>query len=115
LAVGGQHMPAKTTKGAAALAHTMGFRDHLAAPHLDEVPPEQRVELFSRYLPYAVIFDSVDPWARVVASVNGNGSHADNLYWYHGPAEWDLSKFADSMRIFTATASDAISASRRLR
>jgi hypothetical protein len=115
LAVGGQYMPAKTAKGAAALAHTLGFRDYLASPRLDEVPPAQRVELFSRYLPYAVIFDSVDPWARVVASVNGNGQRADNLYWYHGPAEWDLSNFADSMRAFTTTTSGAISASRRLR
>jgi hypothetical protein len=115
LAVGGQHMPAKTARGAAALAHALGFREYLASPRIDDVPPAQRVELFSRYLPYAVIFDSVDPWARVVASINGTGQRADNLYWYHGPAEWDLSKFADSMRTFTTTTSGAISSSRQLR
>ncbi|MEW9528812.1 DUF2207 domain-containing protein [Microbispora sp. NPDC049125] len=115
LAFGGQYMPAKTAKGAEALAHTLGFREHLAAAEVDDVPPGQRVELFSRYLPYAVIFDSVDRWARVVSAFDGAGRQADHLYWYQGPAEWDLSKFADSMRTFTMTASGAISTSRQFR
>ncbi|GAA3134978.1 DUF2207 domain-containing protein [Streptosporangium carneum] len=116
LAAGGQYMPAKTSKGAGALAHTLGFREYLASGDIaGDIPPAQRVELFSRYLPYAVIFDSVDRWARVVSSINGNGRQADNLYWYHGPAEWDLSKFADSMRTFTMTTSGAISSTRQFR
>ncbi|MFF5211644.1 DUF2207 domain-containing protein [Streptosporangium sp. NPDC000396] len=116
MAVGGQYMPAKTSKGAGALAHTLGFREYLASGDIGgDIPPAQRVELFSRYLPYAVIFDSVDRWARVVSSINGNGRQADNLYWYHGPAEWDLSKFAASMRTFTMTTSGAISATRQFR
>lgn len=115
LAVGGQYMPAKTAKGAAALAHTLGFREYLFSGELGNVPERHRVELFSRYLPYAVIFDGVEHWSRVVASVTGNGSQADNLYWYHGPAEWDLSKFAGSMRTFTTTTSGAISATRQFR
>ncbi|MBF8186770.1 DUF2207 domain-containing protein [Nonomuraea sp. K274] len=115
LAVGGQYMPAKTAKGSAALAHTMGFREYLFSGELGEVPEQHRVELFSRYLPYAVIFDGVEHWSRVVASVTGNGHQSDNLYWYHGPAEWDLSKFAGSMRTFTTTTSGAISATRQFR
>jgi hypothetical protein len=115
LAVGGQYMPAKTAKGSAALAHTMGFREYLFSGELGDVPEQHRVELFSRYLPYAVIFDGVEHWSRVVASVTGNGHQSDNLYWYHGPAEWDLSKFAGSMRTFTTTTSGAISASRQFR
>lgn len=115
LAVGGQYMPAKTAKGSAALAHTLGFREFLFSGDLGHVPEKDRVELFSRYLPYAVIFDGVEHWSRLVASVTGNGRQADNLYWYHGPAEWDLSKFAGSMRTFTTTTSGAISATRQFR
>jgi hypothetical protein len=115
LAMGGQYMPAKTAKGSAALAHTLAFRQHLFSGDLGEVPEQHRVELFSRYLPYAVIFDGVEHWSRVVASVTGDGRQADNLYWYHGPAEWDLSKFAGSMRTFTTTTSGAISATRQFR
>lgn len=115
LAVGGQYMPAKTAKGSTALAQTLGFRQYLFSGDLGDVPEQHRVELFSRYLPYAVIFDGVEHWSRVVASVTGNGQQADNLYWYHGPAEWDLSKFAGSMRTFTTTTSGAISATRQFR
>lgn len=115
LAAGGQYMPAKTAKGSAALAQTMRFRQYLFSGELGDVPEQHRVELFSRYLPYAVIFDGVEHWSRVVASVTGNGQRADNLYWYHGPAEWDLSKFAGSMRTFTTTTSGAISATRQFR
>ncbi|MEV6982512.1 DUF2207 domain-containing protein [Sphaerisporangium sp. NPDC051017] len=115
LSVGGQYMPAKTVRGSTALAHTLGFRDYLAAGEIGDVPPAQRIELFSRYLPYAVVFDNVDRWARVVSSIDGDGQRVDHLYWYQGPAEWDLSKFADSMRTFTLTTSGAISASRPFR
>jgi hypothetical protein len=115
LTVGGQYMPAKTAKGSAALAHTLGFREYLFSGDLGDVPEQHRVELFSRYLPYAVIFDGVEHWSRLVASMTGGGQQADNLYWYHGPAEWDLSKFAGSMRTFTTTTSGAISATRQLR
>ncbi|WP_433352892.1 DUF2207 domain-containing protein [Microtetraspora malaysiensis] len=115
LSVGGHYMPAKTSKGAAVLAQTLGFREHLMTDEIGDIPPAQRIELFSRYLPYAVVFDSVDRWARVVATIHGDGRPADNLYWYQGPAEWDLSKFADSMRTFTMTTSGAISAARLFR
>ena len=115
LALGGRYMPAKTAKGSTALAHTLDFRRHLLTGEFSHVPEAQRVELYSRYLPYAVIFDGIDHWSRLVVSVTGDDSPADNLYWYQGPAEWDLSKFAASMRTFTTTASGAISASRQFR
>jgi Predicted membrane protein (DUF2207) len=76
----------------------------------------RRVALYSRYLPYAIVFDSIDRWSKTVADVGGeNGEAADTLYWYEGPAEWHLANFADSIRTFTLTTSGAISASRQFR
>ena len=115
LAVGGQYMPAKTTHGATVLAHTLGFRAHLHRGEAPDALAGDRVALFSRYLPYAVVFDSVSRWAETVADVGAGGEQADNLYWYEGPAEWDLSNFAESMRSFTLATSGAISASRQFR
>jgi hypothetical protein len=115
LAIGGQYMPAKTTHGATVLAHTLGFRAHLYRGEAPDGSSGDRVALFSRYLPYAVVFDSVSHWAGTVADVGGDGEQADNLYWYEGPAEWDLSNFAESMRSFTLATSGAISASRQFR
>ncbi|GAB3987938.1 DUF2207 domain-containing protein [Actinoallomurus acanthiterrae] len=116
LAVGGQYMPAKTSRGATVLAHTLGFRAHLFRGELPDAPAGHRVALFSHYLPYAVVFDVVQRWAQTVADVGaGNDGPSDNLYWYEGPAEWDLSNFAESMRTFTLATSGAISASRQFR
>ena len=115
LAIGGQYMPAKTVRGATVLAHTLGFRAYLYRGDAPDAPADDRVALFSRYLPYAVVFDSVSRWAGTVADVGGDGEQADNLYWYEGPAEWDLSNFAESMRSFTLATSGAISASRQFR
>jgi hypothetical protein len=119
LALGGQYMPAKTVKGATVFAHTLGLRAYLQRGQDDEAQDQaeaQRVALFSRYLPYAIVFDTIERWARTVADVGAeNGEAADTLYWYEGPAEWHLANFADSIRTFTLTTSGAISASRQFR
>ncbi|WP_116022137.1 DUF2207 domain-containing protein [Thermomonospora umbrina] len=116
LAVGGQYMPAKTARGATVLAHTIGFQHHLAQGEAPEgIEGPQRIALFSRYLPYAVVFDLVGKWAATVEDTGEQAEGADNLYWYEGPAEWDLSKFAESMRTFTLATSGAISRTRQFR
>ncbi|PRX03903.1 UNVERIFIED_ORG: putative membrane protein DUF2207 [Actinomadura viridilutea] len=120
LAYGGQYMPAKTARGATVLAHTIGFRAFLERGELPEdtgarLGSRERIALFSRFLPYAVVFDVVGPWAKTVEDAGERGEGADNLSWYEGPAEWDLSGFAESMRLFTLTTSGAISQSRGLR
>ncbi|QXJ24004.1 DUF2207 domain-containing protein [Actinomadura graeca] len=108
LAYGGQYMPAKTARGATVLAHTIGFRAFLERGVLPEGDASrQRIALYSRFLPYAVVFDVVAKWSETVKDAGQQG--ADNLYWYEGPAEWDLSKFAESMRTFTLTTSGSIS------
>ncbi|MGH3239951.1 MAG: DUF2207 domain-containing protein [Spirillospora sp.] len=117
LAYGGQYMPAKTARGATVLAHTIGFRAFLergAIPDADTTASRQRIALFSRLLPYAVVFDAVPKWAETVKDAGERAEGADNLYWYEGPAEWDLSKFAESMRVFTLATSGSISQSRGL-
>jgi hypothetical protein len=111
---GGKHMPAKTAKGSEVLAHTLAFQAYLRRGEAAAgVAGQQRIAMFSRFLPYAVIFDTVTPWAKTVEDAGVEGG--DNLYWYEGPAEWDLSKFAESMRAFTFTVSGAISQSRPFR
>ncbi|URM96271.1 DUF2207 domain-containing protein [Actinomadura madurae] len=117
LTYGGQYMPAKTARGATVLAHTIGFRAFLergVIPEGEGTASRQRIALFSRLLPYAVVFDAVPKWAQTVKDAGERAEGADNLYWYEGPAEWDLSKFAESMRTFLLATSGSISQSRGL-
>jgi hypothetical protein len=115
LAIGGQYMPAKTARGATVLAHTIGFRAYLARGEATDVETRQRIAMFSRYLPYAIVFDTVQKWAKTVEDTGAEADHGDNLYWYEGPAERDLSGFAASMRTFTLATSGAISQTRQFR
>lgn len=113
MAVGGRFMPAKTSRGAEVLAHAVGFRAHLVK---GEAPPgqagPQRLAVFSRFLPYAIVFDCVGAWTKTVEDAGFQRSgYGDNLYWYRGSAADNLPKFAASMRGFTSAASTAISSS----
>ncbi|GAB3206869.1 DUF2207 family protein [Marinactinospora thermotolerans] len=113
--VGAQYMPAKTKLGSAVFAHTLGFRAYLHRADADDVPPSRRVPLFSRYLPYAIIFDNVERWAQILATAGSAELDGDRLPWYHGPAEWQLDDFADSIKTFTLTLSGVISNTRQFR
>lgn len=117
---GAQYMPAKTKQGSSVYAHTMGFRDYLLSPRAESAPSEQRVELYSRYLPYAVIFDDVDRWAELLASaaladLAPEELHDGGLGWYTGPREWRIEDFADSVSTLVVVLTGIIANTRRLR
>ncbi|MET9783919.1 DUF2207 family protein [Nocardiopsis alba] len=120
ITAGAQYMPAKTRLGSSVYAHTMGFRDYLLSPRAQEAPPGQRVELYSRCLPYAVIFDDVERWADILASaaisdLTPEELTGDGLAWYTGPREWRIEDFADSITTFVVTLSGVITNTRRAR
>lgn len=117
---GAQYMPAKTALGSSVYAHTVGFRDYLLSPRSASAPPGQRVELYSRYLPYAVIFDDVEHWADILASaaltdLTPEELTGDGLAWYTGPREWRIEDFADSITTFVVTLTGIMTNARRLR
>ena len=78
------------------------------------------MELYSRYLPYAVIFDDVDRWANLLAGaaltdLSPEELDGDGLHWYTGPREWRIEDFADSISTFVVTLTGIITNTRRLR
>ncbi|MDA2807032.1 DUF2207 domain-containing protein [Nocardiopsis suaedae] len=116
MTLGAQYMPAKTAKGSSVLAHAMGFRAFLMSAEAEHVPEGHRVELFSRYLPYALIFDNVDRWASVLAAAGEREESANKrLPWYEGPEEWHVGDFAESIRAFVVTLSGVVSSARHFR
>ncbi|OLT28009.1 hypothetical protein BJF83_16365 [Nocardiopsis sp. CNR-923] len=120
ITVAAQYMPAKTRLGSSVLAHTIGFRDYLLSQRSATERPGERVEIYSRYLPYAVIFDDVDRWANILASaaltdLTDEELTGDGLAWYTGPQEWRIEDFADSIRTFAVTLTGIITNARRMR
>jgi hypothetical protein len=97
------------------MAHTLGFQEWLDGAESRDVPAHRRVDIFSRYLPYAIIFDRVQTWASVLATAGTEDLEYDDLPWYHAPDEWRLADFTDSIMSFTRTLSGVISNTRPLR
>jgi hypothetical protein len=103
LVVVSRWMPARTARGSSALARTLGFRQYIRTAEAEQLRFEERADVFSRYLPYAVVFGETDRWARAFASLAADPRTATALYWYAGPPGWDFGSFGDSMASFSST------------
>ena len=62
-------MPARTAKGRAALRRTLGFRQYIATAEANQLKFEEGEDIFSRYLPYAIVFHEAERWAKAFASI----------------------------------------------
>ena len=108
--VAAPRFPARTGKGSAALARIQGFRLYVATAEAEQIRFQEREQIFSEYLPYAVVFGLAERWAGIfsdIGAVNPDGS--GGLYWYAGAPGWNMAFFAGSMSTFTATTGTSLS------
>jgi uncharacterized membrane protein YgcG len=111
----GRTAPARTPDGTAVLAQTLGFRRYLATAEANQLKFEEGQDIFSRYLPYAIVFGLADRWARVFGELAASGAQVPQPGWYVGyynPAAglfWGQA-FAGSMERFASVATDSLSA-----
>ena len=76
--------PARTADGTAVLAEALGFRRYLATAEANQIRFEEGQDIFSRYLPYAIVFGLADRWSRVFAELAAQGVVVDAPTWYVG-------------------------------
>ncbi len=105
LLVASSRMPARTAKGTAMLRRVRGFRTVIekAETHMSRWAEEEGV--FTRYLPYAVVFGCTDKWAKAFESL---GIEPDTS-WYASSRPFMYMHFIDSMESFTVTTGGTIS------
>ncbi|MGB9376144.1 MAG: DUF2207 domain-containing protein [Mycobacteriales bacterium] len=105
-------MPARTAKGSAALSRVLGFRQYIKTAEVEQLKFEERESIFSRYLPYAIVFGETDRWAKAFASLAAEGQAgigtSSGLYWYSGPNAWNLGYLGSSMTSFTDSAAGVL-------
>ncbi len=65
----GSRMAAKTANGSAVLAQSLGFRQYLVTAEARQIRFEEAQDIFSRYLPYAIVFGVADRWAGTFSEV----------------------------------------------
>ncbi len=112
-----RRMPARTARGTAVLTQALGFREYIRTAEANQLRFEEEADIFSRYLPYAVVFGEADRWVRVFgplaagAAVGAGVGASTGPLWYSAPDGWNSSHFSDSLTGFTSSVSSTIAAS----
>jgi uncharacterized protein (TIGR04222 family) len=93
-------MPARTAEGTAMLRRARGFRTVIetAETHMSRWAEKENV--FTRYLPYAVVFGLTDKWAKAFADL---GVEPDTSGFYVGPHAFMLADFGEAIDGFAIT------------
>ena len=87
----------RTAAGSAVLAQARGFELYLTTAEADQIKFEESVDVFSRYLPYAIVFGVADRWARIFQQLAAEGRYQPDTSWYIGPGFGYSPAFASSI------------------
>lgn len=98
----------RTARGSAMLQQARGFELYLRTAEANQIKFEEGIDVFSRYLPYAMIFGVADRWARIFEDLERAGryqidrswtmsDHIYGAYWYSSMANSFGHSFDESM------------------
>jgi uncharacterized membrane protein len=107
LLIGARRAPRRTPKGWGVLRRVSGFRRFIEESEKERARFAERANLFSEYLPYAVVFGCTDKWAKAFAGLDDQVAAATSG-WYVSPYPFMIGSFSDSMDSFAVTTSGTI-------
>ncbi|SDS71110.1 Uncharacterized membrane protein [Microlunatus soli] len=108
--------PGRTAVGTAVHDQALGFKEYLKTAEADQIKFEEGVDIFSRYLPYAMIWGLAERWTKIFAELARRGVDVPTPNWYVGAAVWSFSgsgdsPFVDAINGFDSAATTAMTAS----
>ena len=112
----GKRMAAKTAAGSAVYAQSLGFRTYLETAEAGQIRFEEASAVFSRYLPYAIVFGVADRWAGTfqkvaeAAAATGSPLIMPTWYLYSGAMFPDFTSIADGAGSFASSAGGTFAA-----
>jgi Predicted membrane protein (DUF2207) C-terminal domain/Predicted membrane protein (DUF2207) N-terminal domain len=112
----GKRMAAKTAAGSAVYAQSLGFRKYLETAEAGQIRFEEASAIFSRYLPYAIVFGVADRWAGTfqkvaeAAAASGSPLIMPTWYLYSGAMFPDFTSIADGAGSFASSAGGTFAA-----
>ena len=104
LLIGARWMPSRTATGTAMLRRVRGFRRVIETAETHLARWAEKEQVFTRFLPFAVVFGCTDRWAKAFADL---GIQPDTS-WYVSPRPFLFTEFADSMDGFAITTGGTI-------
>lgn len=102
---------ARTATGSAMLAQARGFELYLRTAEADQIKFEEGIDVFSRYLPYAIMFGVAERWTKVFEQLAAQGRYTFNTPWYVGYGYgygFSAHGFASSMDSLASTMSSSM-------
>jgi len=100
-------MPKRTKKGAEAYWQILGFEDYIKTAEKYRAEFYEKANIFEKYLPYAIVFNLVDKWARAFEGIYNTPPE-----WYEGSylgAVFSTSSFVNSLNSSISSFSDVFS------
>jgi hypothetical protein len=105
LVFGARWMPRRTPKGTGLVRRVLGFKTYIETAEVEESKFAERKNLFSQYLPYAVVFGCTEKWARAFAHL---GDQPPETSWYVGPNPFTVATFTSSIDDFSVATAGTI-------
>jgi uncharacterized membrane protein YgcG len=104
LMVGARWMPRRTPKGTGLVRRVLGFRTYIATAETHMARWMEQENLFSKYLPYAIVFGLTEKWARAFARLG----EQPMTPWYVGSRPFTPHGFASSIDTFAITSAGTL-------
>lgn len=76
----------RTAEGRALTDQVLGFRRYIETAEARTLRFEEGQDIFSAFLPWAIVFDLAERWQKVCAELAAEGRIPDTPHWYSGPA-----------------------------
>jgi len=105
LIVGAKWMPRRTAAGTGLVRRVRGFRTVIATAETNLARFAEKENLFTRYLPYAIVFGLTEKWARAFEVL---GEPPPDTTWYVSSNAFAYGAFSDAMDGFTVTTAGTI-------
>jgi len=88
----------RTALGRAVTDQIEGFRLYLSTAEADQIRFEEGEDIFSKYLPWAIVFDLAERWAKICADLVAMGRlSAAPPTWYYGRGSFNFFIINDSI------------------
>lgn len=98
-------MPRRTAAGREMMRRTLGFMRYMKTAETQQQAFAERANIFTSYLPFAIVFRCVDKWARAFHDIDLQRATAG---WYVGTTPFNASTFSSSVSSFSSSVSTAI-------
>jgi uncharacterized membrane protein len=98
-------MPRRTAIGRELMRRSLGFAKYMKTAETAQQAFAERANIFTSYLPYAIVFRCVDKWARAFKDIDVQAATGG---WYVGTTPFNAGTFSSSLGSFSSSVSSTL-------